>query len=95
MLLFCINNVNDVINSSAGPLLACIYQATNSGKLPSSPLRDPLLTPAAVPASVALQVFPVVSMAFAAQGILTASSRMTYAFARDGGEYPHPIVSYR
>lgn len=58
-------------------------------------LRDPPLTRAAVPASVALQVFPVVSMAFAAQGILTASSRMTYAFARDGGEYPISLVMDR
>jgi len=31
------------------------------------------------------QVFPIVAMAFTAQAIMTASSRMTYAFARDRG----------
>ncbi|KAK4701505.1 choline transport protein, partial [Phenoliferia sp. Uapishka_3] len=38
-----------------------------------------------VAGSLCLQVFPVISMGFAAQGILTGSSRMTHAFARDGG----------
>jgi choline transport protein len=32
-----------------------------------------------------IKIFPIIAMAFTAQGILTASSRMTYAFARDGG----------
>ncbi|KAF7967822.1 hypothetical protein HWV62_32936 [Athelia sp. TMB] len=35
--------------------------------------------------AVCLLMFPVVSMAFATQGILTTSSRMTFAFARDKG----------
>ncbi|KAK8849460.1 hypothetical protein IAR55_004793 [Kwoniella newhampshirensis] len=35
--------------------------------------------------AVCLQIFPIVAMAFTAQGLLTASSRMSYAFARDGG----------
>ncbi|KII95549.1 hypothetical protein PLICRDRAFT_170188 [Plicaturopsis crispa FD-325 SS-3] len=68
ILLFCITAVEDVISSSAGALLAAIYQATGS-----------------IAGSVCLQMFPIVSMAFAAQGILTASSRMSYSFARDGG----------
>ncbi|KAM0755145.1 amino acid transporter [Meredithblackwellia eburnea MCA 4105] len=68
VILFCIKDVDDVITSSAGALLAAIYQGTGS-----------------VAGSLCLQVFPVVSMMFAAQGILTGSSRMTHAFARDGG----------
>ncbi|KDE07444.1 hypothetical protein MVLG_02310 [Microbotryum lychnidis-dioicae p1A1 Lamole] len=67
-LLFTTSNVNQAIESSAGVLLAAIYQATGS-----------------VAGSLCLQVFPVVSMFFAAQGLLTSSSRMCYAFARDGG----------
>ncbi|ELU42234.1 choline transporter [Rhizoctonia solani AG-1 IA] len=35
--------------------------------------------------SVCLLMFPVVSMAFAGQGIMTGASRMTHAFARDNG----------
>ena len=35
--------------------------------------------------AVCLQVFPIIAMAFTAQGIMTASSRMSYAFARDRG----------
>ncbi|KAF8308093.1 amino acid transporter [Clavulina sp. PMI_390] len=35
--------------------------------------------------AVSLLMFPVVCMAFATQSILTTASRMTYAFARDGG----------
>jgi amino acid transporter len=31
------------------------------------------------------KVFPIVAMAFTAQAIMTASSRMSYAFARDRG----------
>ncbi|KAK4684212.1 choline transport protein, partial [Tremellales sp. Uapishka_1] len=35
--------------------------------------------------AVCLQVFPIVCMAFTATALMTASSRMTQAFARDGG----------
>ncbi|GAA5952667.1 hypothetical protein JCM3765_002240 [Sporobolomyces pararoseus] len=35
--------------------------------------------------AICLQVFPIVAMEFAAQGILACSSRMTHAFARDHG----------
>ncbi|GAA6061136.1 hypothetical protein JCM10212_001736 [Sporobolomyces blumeae] len=35
--------------------------------------------------AICLQVFPIVAMEFAAQGILCAASRMTHAFARDHG----------
>ncbi|GJN89992.1 hypothetical protein Rhopal_002981-T1 [Rhodotorula paludigena] len=38
-----------------------------------------------VAGAICLQVFPLVSMEFAAQGILCAASRMTHAFARDHG----------
>ncbi|CEQ42615.1 SPOSA6832_04457 [Sporobolomyces salmonicolor] len=39
-----------------------------------------------VAGAICLQVFPLVAMEFAAQGILCACSRMTHAFARDHGE---------
>lgn len=68
VLLFSINDVDGVINSSAGALLASFYQATGS-----------------VAGALCLQVVPVVAMFFAAQGILTASSRMTQSFAKDQG----------
>ncbi|KAG8694058.1 hypothetical protein FRC09_010087 [Ceratobasidium sp. 395] len=35
--------------------------------------------------AVCLLMFPVISMAFAGQGIMTGASRMTHAFARDNG----------
>jgi len=35
--------------------------------------------------AVALQIFPLACLMFAGIGIMTTSSRMTYAFARDGG----------
>ncbi|BGP17412.1 hypothetical protein JCM10213v2_005444 [Rhodosporidiobolus nylandii] len=38
-----------------------------------------------VAGSICLQVFPIVSMEFAAQGIMCAASRMVHAFARDHG----------
>lgn len=44
--------------------------------------------------AVCLLMFPVVSMAFATQGILTTSSRMTYAFARDSGSFASPLISF-
>lgn len=68
VLLFTINDIDGVINSSAGALLASFYQATGS-----------------IAGALCLQVVPVVAMFFAAQGILTASSRMTQSFAKDQG----------
>ncbi|GAA6040306.1 hypothetical protein JCM8097_009411 [Rhodosporidiobolus ruineniae] len=38
-----------------------------------------------VAGAICLQVFPIVSMEFAAQGIMCAASRMVHAFARDRG----------
>ncbi|KAG0655478.1 hypothetical protein C6P46_000875 [Rhodotorula mucilaginosa] len=38
-----------------------------------------------VAGAICLQVFPIISMEFAAQGIMAASSRMLFAFARDDG----------
>ncbi|WVQ75176.1 hypothetical protein IAR50_004786 [Cryptococcus sp. DSM 104548] len=35
--------------------------------------------------AVCLQIFPIIAMAFTSQALMTASSRMVYAFARDGG----------
>ncbi|KAK4055851.1 hypothetical protein OIO90_003106 [Microbotryomycetes sp. JL221] len=67
-LLFSINDLTAVIESTAGALLATIFQATSS-----------------VVGTILLAVFPIGSMLFTAQGILTGSSRMTFSFARDGG----------
>jgi amino acid transporter len=86
--MFCLEDIDAVITSPFGALLSIFYQATNNKA-----------------GAVCLLIFPVVSMAFAAQGeyadsmlsmlsrlmyagvsnvgILTTSSRMTYAFARD------------
>jgi choline transport protein len=68
VLLFVLNSLDDVVSSSAGPLLEIFYQSTNS--------------PAG---SICLMMFPLVCLLFAGIGIMTTSSRMTYAFARDGG----------
>lgn len=65
-LLFCITDVEVVNTSASGALLAAISQGVNLSQA----------------GAICLGVFPVVSMLFAAQGILTGSSRMTYAFAR-------------
>ncbi|RSH87903.1 uncharacterized protein EHS24_000421 [Apiotrichum porosum] len=67
-LLFCVESVDLVNTSGAGPLLEAMYQATNSRV-----------------GAICLQMFPIICMFFTAQGLLTASSRMSYAFARDGG----------
>lgn len=68
VLLFCLSDYDAVIESSAGPLLTIIYQATGN-----------------IGGSVALLMFPVCSMLFAAIGILTASSRTSQALAVDKG----------
>lgn len=67
-LLFSISDLQAVIASPAGALLATIFQATSS-----------------VVGTILLAVFPIGSMMFTAQGILTGASRMTFAFARDRG----------
>ncbi|PWN27925.1 amino acid transporter [Jaminaea rosea] len=67
-LLFSLRDYDAVTESSAGALLAIIYQATaNMG------------------GSVALIMFPVISMCFTAVGLLTASSRTSQALAADNG----------
>ncbi|GAA6022716.1 hypothetical protein JCM10207_008076 [Rhodosporidiobolus poonsookiae] len=68
VLLFCITDYTEVIESSAGALLATVYQSTRNKA-----------------GAICLIVFPIVSMFFAAQGIMCASSRMNHAFARDRG----------
>ena len=68
VLLFVAGNVDDVINSTAGPLLQIFYNATQSNA-----------------GAVCLLIFPLVCLLFATTSIMTTSSRMTYAFARDGG----------
>ncbi|KAI1644666.1 amino acid transporter [Daldinia loculata] len=67
-LLFCVNDVEAVIESSAGPLLQIFMDATRS--------------PAG---SVCLLMFPLVCMLFTTTTLMTTSSRMSYAFARDRG----------
>jgi len=67
-LLFVAGNVNDVITSTAGPLLQILYNATNSHA-----------------GAICLLMFPLVCLLFATTSIMTTSSRMTYAFARDRG----------
>ncbi|KXT12562.1 hypothetical protein AC579_2094 [Pseudocercospora musae] len=62
------NDINEVIESSAGPLNQIIFNATHSKA-----------------GTVCLLMFPLVCLLFATTSIMTTSSRMTYAFARDGG----------
>lgn len=68
ILLFVLKDVNNVIESSLGPLVQIYYDATGNKA-----------------GSVCLLMFSLVCMLFATTGIMTTSSRMTYAFARDGG----------
>ncbi|RHZ71534.1 hypothetical protein CDV55_108512 [Aspergillus turcosus] len=67
-LLFVAGNIDDVISSSAGPLLQILKNATNSNA-----------------GAICLLMFPLVCMLFATITIMTTSSRMIFAFARDGG----------
>lgn len=67
-LLFVAGDIDQVIESSAGPLNQIIYNATGSKA-----------------GMVCLLIFPLVCLLFATISIMTTSSRMTYAFARDGG----------
>ncbi|KFY22208.1 hypothetical protein V493_06757 [Pseudogymnoascus sp. VKM F-4281 (FW-2241)] len=68
VLLFVAGDVEEIINSAAGPMLAIIYNATGSKA-----------------GSICLLIFPLVCLLFATISIMATSSRMTYAFARDGG----------
>jgi len=68
VLLFVAGNVDDIISSTAGPLLAIFQDATNNRA-----------------GATCLLMFPLVCLLFATISIMTTSSRMTYAFARDGG----------
>ncbi|KAG5927876.1 hypothetical protein E4U42_001673 [Claviceps africana] len=67
-LLFCINNVNDVISAPWGPLLQIFMDATKSKA-----------------GSTCLLLLPLLCMVFATVTIICTSTRMSYAFARDGG----------
>ena len=67
-LLFVAGDVNQVIDSGAGPLLQILYNATNSDA-----------------GAICLLMFPLVCLLFATTSIMTTSSRMTWAFARDRG----------
>lgn len=67
-LLFVLDNVDNVIESAAGPLLQILYDATSNKA-----------------GAVCLLIFPIVCMLFTTTSIMTTSSRMTYAFARDRG----------
>ncbi|KAF2094128.1 amino acid permease [Rhizodiscina lignyota] len=68
VLLFVLKDVNNVIDSAAGPVLQIFYDATGNKA-----------------GSICLLMFPLVCLLFATTSIMTTSSRMTYAFARDGG----------
>jgi len=76
ILLFVTANVEDVISSAAGPLLAIFDSATSSSA-----------------GSICLLLFPLVCLLFATISIMTTSSRMTYAFARDGGLPASPFFA--
>ncbi|KAL9129691.1 MAG: hypothetical protein Q9217_001933 [Psora testacea] len=83
-LLFVAGDIDSVIKSSAGPLLAIFFNATNSmagsicllmyasDNIPRNPTNESLS-------------FPLLCLIFATTSIMTTSSRMTFAFARDGG----------
>ncbi|CAN8102651.1 unnamed protein product [Discula destructiva] len=67
-LLFVLQDVDTVLESTAGPLLQILYDATSSKA-----------------GAVCLLMFPIVCMLFTTTSIMTTSSRMSYAFARDRG----------
>ncbi|GAD97230.1 GABA permease GabA [Paecilomyces variotii No. 5] len=76
VLLFVAGDIDGVINSSAGPLLQILKNATNSNA-----------------GAICLLVIPLVCLLFATTSIMTTSSRMIYAFARDGGLPASPFFS--
>lgn len=67
-LLFVLKDLDNTIESAAGPLLQILYDATSSKA-----------------GAVCLLMFPIVCMLFTTTSIMTTSSRMSYAFARDRG----------
>ncbi|KAH8901610.1 gaba permease [Thozetella sp. PMI_491] len=67
-LLFVLKDVDVVIQSTAGPLLQILYDATENKA-----------------GAICLLIFPLVCMLFTTTSLMTTSSRMTYAFARDRG----------
>ncbi|KAK9441778.1 amino acid permease [Metarhizium brunneum] len=68
VLLFVSGNIDDVISSSAGPLLQILIHATKSNA-----------------GAICLLMLPLVCLVFATLSVMTTSSRMIFAFARDGG----------
>ena len=68
VLLFVAGDIDDVISSTAGPLLQILFNATGSKA-----------------GAVCLLIFPLACQLFATISIMTTSSRMTWAFARDNG----------
>jgi len=89
------DTVDSVIASPAGPLLQifvsrhvfCQLRASTPTYIPNTPsskLSQYTATSSRVGA-VCLLVFPLICLVFATIGIMTTSSRMTYAFARDRG----------
>jgi choline transport protein len=67
-LLFVAGDIDQVVSSSAGPVLQIFFNATDSKA-----------------GAVCLLMFPLVCLLFATTSIMTTSSRMTWAFARDNG----------
>ncbi|PLB49328.1 amino acid permease [Aspergillus steynii IBT 23096] len=68
VLLFVAGDIDEVINSSAGPLLQIFLHATKN-----------------TAGAICLLMLPLVCLAFATLSVMTTSSRMIFAFARDGG----------
>lgn len=68
VLLFVAGDIDQIIESGAGPIGAILLHATGSRT-----------------ATVCLQIFPLACLLLAGISIMTTSSRMTWAFARDGG----------
>ncbi|EGX88941.1 amino acid/polyamine transporter I [Cordyceps militaris CM01] len=68
VLLLVAGDIQQVIDSGAGPLLQILINATNS-----------------TAGAICLLIFPLVCLAFATISVMTTSSRMIFAFARDGG----------
>lgn len=76
VLLFVPGDINSVIESSAGPLLQILYNATQSNA-----------------GAICLLMIPLICLLFTATSIMTTSSRMIYAFGRDGGLPASPFFS--
>jgi choline transport protein len=69
VLLFCIGNVQDALNSSTGfPIIQIFYSATGS-----------------VRATTAMMSLVIVIGLTSSIGVVASVSRLTWAFARDGG----------